>query len=130
MTIRLPTLRKLGFNHGSFTNLWVREIQAFISELLRSTQSETGLVFSFDGAARSNPGHSASGVCAWWGTWVNDHFEEAGQILQRGRRLRSTTNNVAEAHGMAGPLLELAYLLMVILDKCAGALDKSVSLPF
>ena len=61
-------------------------------------------MFSFDGASRGNPGSSSAGVCAGWGyfhTTSRGSFESRGLLVQKGIRLGTSTNNIAEAHGMA-----------------------------
>ena len=88
-------------DHGSFMNVWATEIQAFIHQLVNSSHSEIGLVFSFDGASRGNPGPSASGVCAWWGTWHLGAFHARGTVLQKGSKLGFGTNYSAKASGLA-----------------------------
>ena len=66
---------------------------------------------AFDGASRNNPGEASFGICAWWGEWILGEFVAAGLLLRRGRKLGVATNNVAEAHGMAAGVRELALLL-------------------
>ena len=75
-----------------------------IVELSRHQPYNLGMLFSFDGAARGNPGPAASGACAWWGVFSNATFTPKGLVLQRGSRLGHATNNIAEAHGMATAL--------------------------
>ena len=60
-----------------------------------------GIVFAFDGAARGNPGAASYGICGWWGYFNTDGFFPCGLLLQRGVRLGTGTNNVAEAHALA-----------------------------
>ena len=55
------------------------------------------LLFSFDGAARGNPGPPSSGVCAWWGYFCSGAFESKGLLIQRGTCLGIATNNISEA---------------------------------
>ena len=63
-----------------------------------------GLLVSFDGAARGNPGPASSGVCIWWGHFENSLFQSKGLLVQKATRLGNATNNVAEAHGLASIL--------------------------
>jgi len=67
-------------------------------------EEDVGLLFSFDGASRGNPGEASFGICAWWGVWSGEEFVERGWLLQRGVRLGTCTNNAAEAEGMAAAL--------------------------
>ena len=62
---------------------------------------ETGLLFSFDGASRGNPGPAALGVCGFWGYWMEDEFVEQGCFVRKGRQLGIGTNNYAESHSLA-----------------------------
>ena len=80
------------------------EVAAFITELSKPGRDNIGLLFSFDGAARGNPGKSSYGVCAWWGSFVHGSFESKGLLLRRGARLGTSTNNIAEGHGLASSL--------------------------
>ena len=87
---------------GSFMEVRLEGVVALVHELGRTQrQNKLGLLFSFDGAARGNPGPSASGVCAWWGFFHNDLFEPKGLLIQRGTCLGTSTNNISEAHGLA-----------------------------
>ena len=75
-----------------------------MTELASESDCNIGLLFSFDGAARGNPGPAASGACAWWGQFANGSFESMGALMKKGARLGANTNNFAEAHAMASAL--------------------------
>ena len=93
----------------------VQDVVAFLNELSRSDLGSIGLLFSFDGAARGNPGPSSSGVCAWWGYFEIGAFHSKGVLVQRGTRLWTSTNNTSEAHGLASALKYcLRYLYWVV----------------
>eukprot|EP00973_Karenia_brevis_P010451 1419347-Karenia_brevis.AAC.1 len=68
--------------------------------------SEYGLLASFDGASRGNPGQAATGVCLWWGRWRQGAFESAGLLAQSSKRLGVATNNRAEAMAQAQAISE------------------------
>ena len=102
-------------DNKSFMEVRVPEVLAFLEALAGSDDHSIGLLFSFDGAARGNPGPASSGVCAWWGHFMNGAFESKGLLLQKGTRLGTGTNNFSEAHGLATALkTSLHYYLWVI----------------
>ena len=88
-------------DHGTFMEFMFAETVCFLTALQESGPQSIGILFSFDGAARGNPGKASYGVCGWWGHFKGGIFEPSGLLVQRGRRLGTNTNNVAEAHGLA-----------------------------
>ena len=86
-------------DHGNFENTYLPELGRFAEHLLSSSHDQVGLVFAFDGASRGNPGDASCGSCGWWGTWGTGGFDEKGLLFQRGHRLGTQTNNVAEVRG-------------------------------
>ena len=101
-------------DHGSFMDVRVQEVQRLVHHLAHCGLHTPGLMFSFDGASRGNPGPSSSGICAWWGYWAEGAFISHGLLLQRGTRLGIGSSNSAEAHGMASALkTALRYLFWV-----------------
>ena len=61
-----------------------------------------------------NPGPAASGICAWRGRFIDGNFSADGLLFQRGFRLGLSTNNVAEAHGLASAIkMTLRYYFWV-----------------
>jgi len=90
-------------DYGTFMELRLEAVVAFLEELA-TCRSSTGLLVSFEGAARGNPGPSASGVCLWWGYYRNGEFLSKGLLIQKGTCLRTGTNNSAESHGLASAL--------------------------
>ena len=112
-------------DHGTFMQVDVKEVEAFMRELSDCDEITVGLLFSFDGAARGNPGPSASGVCAWWGYFCSGAFESKGLLIQRGTSPGIATNNTSEAHGLASALKScLRYFYWVFeqiteLDQCS-----------
>ena len=111
-------------DHGSYLQVYVQVVEDFLSKLSLPDVVSIGLLFSFDGAARGNPGVSSSGVCAWWGYFYSGTFKSKGLLMQRGTRLGIGTNNTSEAHGLASELKScLRYFYWVIeqiaeLDHC------------
>ena len=91
-------------DHDSFMDVRLEDLLAFVHALGQSSSKQIGVLFSFDGAARGNPGPSSSGVCAWWGMFYGDLFESRGLLLQKGTKLGTGTNNSSEAHGLATAL--------------------------
>ena len=91
-------------DHNSFMEVSTTQTAAFIAELSLTADDNLGLLFSFDGAARGNPGPASSGVCAWWGLFDKDGFHARGPLIQKGCRLGTGTNNLAEAPGQATAL--------------------------
>ncbi len=85
-------------DHESFTDIRLQAAKDFLIQL-SSGGHPLGLVFSFDGAARGNPGPSSAGVCAWWGRFHMGEFLSEGLLLQKGTCLGTGTNNGAEAFG-------------------------------
>ena len=78
----------------------MHEAASFAKCLATAACDNVGLLFSFDGAARGNPGPASTGVCAWWGFFHNGEFLSEGLVLQKGVSLGSSTNNYAEATAM------------------------------
>ena len=95
---------------GSFLDVRVDETNAFLQKLGHTPETNIGLMCSFDGAARGNPGPASSGVCLWWGTFDSNCFHPCGLLIQRGVRLGTGTNNSAEAHGLATALRTALHL--------------------
>ena len=87
-------------DHMSFNDVRVRSLEEFL-EVLSTGEQSVGILFSFDGAARGNPGPSSAGVCAWWGCFQNGYFQSKGLLMQRGDCLGIGTNNTAESKAMA-----------------------------
>lgn len=90
-----------GLDQGNFEEVHRAEVLRFSHSLVASDGEHLGLVFSFDGASRGNPGDASHANCAWWGVWEKDGFLEKGLLFSTGRRLGIQTNNFAEARGMA-----------------------------
>ena len=88
-------------DHGSFMQVNLSEAVCFLAELSEASDQDIGMLFSFDGAARGNPGKSSYGVCGWWGNFKNGTFMPKGLLVERGSRIGTSTNNCAEAQGLA-----------------------------
>ena len=88
-------------DNNSFVDVRHGEIATFLAQLGTECSKCPGMLVSFDGAARGNPGKAASGVCAWWGCFDGGVFASRGLLWQKGARLGTSTNNKAEAHGLA-----------------------------
>ena len=50
---------------GTFEEVRLDSLLSMLHDFSNAGCNEVGMLFSFDGAARGNPGPSASGVCAW-----------------------------------------------------------------
>ena len=87
-------------DNNSFLDIRIPELQVFLEHLGTGELADVGMLFSFDGASRGNPGPSASGVCAWWGVWLHSEFIPRGLLMQKGANLGAGTNNTAESHGL------------------------------
>ena len=66
-----------------------------------SMRTSVGVLFSFDGASRGNPGKSALGQCAWWGIWSSTEFHPKEMLMQHGINIGLGTNNLAESWALA-----------------------------
>ena len=101
-------------DNGTFTDVRLHEIVTFLHCLGQHNPQGLGLMFSFDGAARGNPGAASYGLCLWWGRFQFGSFLANGLLVQKGQRLGTSTNNCAEALGLAAVIkLSLRYLLWV-----------------
>ena len=103
---------------GTFSEVRLEAIPALVSELGQQ-QRDIGLLVSFDGAARGNPGPSSSGVCMWWGHFRYGSFQPQGLLVQRGAFLGAGTNNSAEAHGLALALKTCLHYLYWLIEQIA-----------
>ena len=106
-------------DHGDFLEVYTEVIAEFCNRAMDQPLSEIGLVFSFDGASRGNPGKSSQGNCAWWGTWQHGHFHEEALLFRSGRNLGHQTNNIAEVRGLAFALKAALHLHFWMLEGCA-----------
>ena len=62
---------------GNFVDNHLDESVALIRYLNNhGCSEEVGILISFDGASRGNPGSASLGVCGWWGTWSIEGFRE------------------------------------------------------
>ena len=101
--------------HDSFLEVRLDVAAAFITELSGNSGKHIGMLFSFDGASRGNPGPSSYGVCAWWGYFRSDTFESMGLLLHKGLRTGTSTNNISEAQGLASAVkVCVRYYCLVI----------------
>jgi hypothetical protein len=114
---------------GGFRYIDGSEVSAFLSYLARARpfDDEVGLLWSFDGASRGNPGESSFGVCSW-GTWSDGSFCERGMLLRRGDRMGLSTNNVAEAHGMTAALREALRWHFEVLEALVAFAERDAGL--
>ena len=88
-------------DEGDFAEIWEAALDSFCEHALQSPDAELGLLFSFDGASRGNPGKASHGNCCWWGEWINGAFVTRASLFCIGRRTGRNTNNIAEAQGLA-----------------------------
>ena len=101
-------------DNGSFVEIRLQVVTAFINCLGSSGTQGLCLMFAFDGAARGNPGPASYGMCAWWGRFQEGAFVSEGLLIQKGSRLGTNTNNCAEALGLASAVkTSLRYLFWV-----------------
>ena len=102
-------------DNKSFVDVRLEEVVKFLQCLSQSNAEGWGMLLSFDGAARGNPGAAAYGICGWWGRYEKDMFKPEGLLLQRAHRLGIGTNNCAEALGMASAIkTTLRFVFWVI----------------
>ena len=73
-----------------------------IDALARESGRDFMVLWAFDGASRGNPGDASFGVCAWWGEWSRNSFQQGGLIFSQGATIGKAGNNVAEAVGLNG----------------------------
>ena len=114
---------------GSFHEVNVQEVAAFVSALGDAASGSIGISFSFDGASRGNPGRSSSGVCAWWGRFhatSSGRFESQGSLLQKGVCIGTSTNNIAEAHGMASALKVCLRYYSAVIEQLSQLAQHTV----
>ena len=76
----------MALDHGSFLEVRLDVAAAFITELTGNSSKHIGMLFSFGGASRGNPGPSSYGVCAWWGHFRSGAFESMGLLCHKGAR--------------------------------------------
>ena len=109
---------------GDFHEHYDDETMRFLEAFTRDPATGNfGLLVSFDGASRGNPGAAAIGVSMWWGVWCPTHFEEKGALLFKGQCLGDATNNVAEARGMAVAIKALLRWKMRTVQRLAAHLE-------
>ena len=113
-------------NDTRFLDVRVDEATAFALDLSAPHHEGIGLLFSFDGAARGNPGPSASGVCAWWGYSQSGKFLSKGCLLQRGYILGIGTNNSSEAHGLALALKSCLHYFLWLIEQLSMLAQHTV----
>ena len=109
---------------GDFEQTFEEEVHRFSHALLEDSGYPTGVMFSFDGASRGNPGAAAYGNCAWWGTWRDNSFHCGGQLLAKGLKIGRHTNNIAEVRGMANATKSLLHFFFWFLETCVKATAK------
>ena len=85
---------------------------------------ELGLLMSFDGASRGNPGDASQGNAGWWGQWHGDGFRPMGTLYQAGSRIGIKTNNVAEARGLAFAAKSALHLLFWLTEVCCISMTR------
>ena len=110
-------------DQGTFEEVYASEQAKLVEALATDGERHLGLVFSFDGASRRNPGAAAEGNCAWWGTWKENHFNEIGMLMCRGRRIGTQTNNVAEARGLDFAVKAALHFWFWLVESCAQAVE-------
>ena len=117
-------------DQGSFMDCRAHEVAKFVQAVACGEMRGLGLLFSFDGASRGNPGPSASGACAWWGSFLDGSFQPHGLLMQKGARLGTGTNNRAEAHGLATAAKMSVHFVFRVVEQLAQLSQHSVSLKF
>jgi len=103
-------------NH-SFAEVRLQEVINFIDCLSGSGAQGLALMFSFDGAARGNPGAASYGLRAWWGRYHDGMFSAEGPLIQKGHCLGTSTNNVAEALGLAAAVISSLRFLFWVTEQ-------------
>ena len=96
----------------------------FLKALAHGSEAEYGMIWSFDGASRGNPGPASYGVCAWWGTWGPDGFHPEGSIFERGTQIGTTGNNIAEGGGLAAACKAAVRYLTWFLEQTSSRASR------
>ena len=104
-------------DNGSFFDIRLEEVVKFLHCLSQSNAQGLGFLFSFDGAARGNPGAASYGVCGWWSCFKQDMFMPEGLMIQKGSRLGTGTNNCAEAMGIASAVKTSLRLVFWVVEQ-------------
>ena len=102
---------------GCFEDVFAEGLEGFCNSALRT--SEVGLLFSFDGASRSNPGKASHGNCAWWGEWIDGEFVTRGTLFCMGRRIGTQTNNIAEVRRLAFAAKAVLRFQFFFVEMCS-----------
>jgi len=109
---------------GSFKEFYRTEVARLALNLSEAQgNSNVGVLISFDGASRGNPGPASSGVCAWWGRWSDGAFQSSGLVGRWGRLLGHLTNNEAEAQGLSDAARRLARILLTMTEVFLPSLE-------
>ena len=113
------SLSNRALDHGDFRICYLDEVPNFCKCLLEDRDGVVGLVFSFDGASRNNPGMASHGNSAWWGVFGPHGFTQKGLLFEGGCQLGARTNNFAEARGLAFAVKASLHFHFWFLDLCA-----------
>ena len=110
---------KRALDEGSFTDYNPYSCLRFVAALANDEHRGYGMLWSFDGASRGNPGAASYGVTAWWGTWSLDGFQAKDAIFTQGKRLGKAGNNLAEAAGFAAACKGALRCIIWILEQAS-----------
>ena len=107
-------------DEGDFWNVYPEEVHSFCQYLHQHRQDQNiGLLFSFDGASRGNPGAASPGNCGWWGEWSSNQFCQKGLLYEKGCTIGRRSNNVAEVRGLAFSAKSALHFLFWLCETCA-----------
>ena len=112
---------------GDFHDSHDKESLNFLHYCSSYDTSNVGLLVSFDGASRGNPGPASYGICMWWGTWGLGGFNSEGLLLRHGACIGRAGNNIAEARGLAAAAKTCLHWHLWILEQCAQAVAQRAS---
>ena len=106
-------------DNGSFQHCRSSEVESFCGQLIDDSSDTLGVVFSFDGASRGNPGEASHGNSAWWGRWSAEGFNQQGVLFEAGYQIGTKTNNVAEARGLAFAVKASVHFNFWLVEVCS-----------
>ena len=112
-------LANRALDHGSFQSCRSSEVEVFCGQLIEDASDTLGVVFSFDGASRGNPGEASHGNSAWWGRWSAQGFKQQGMLFEAGYQIGTKTNNFAEARRFAFAVKAAVHFQFWLVEWCS-----------
>ncbi len=75
-------------NADDFGNVYAEKVHSFCQYLHQHREDQNiGLLFSFDGASRGNPGAASHGNRGWWGEWSPNQVCQKGLLYEKLSRI-------------------------------------------